>query len=604
MQHVKSAVRSAQWRLTIVRFFARFALLLTIGVFALFVATLMDRLLGVFIDWTIAPYIAAGTALVGALLWSLFTRPRTLAAARVLDERAGLRESLSTALCVEHQTDTWSKAVVLTAEEKARTLRVAQAIPIEAPSRWYVPAFAILGTAILWASLPRYDLLGLFAKRGEKQVNQQEILQVKADVKAKDDKLSEMLAKAGVELKKEEKNDDAIGKPPTELSAEEIRRSAVRKLTDVNEKLNQMQQSERQQQLQGLKDQMKQLKQPGPGPLQELSKNMAKGDFAKAQENLQDLQKKLEDSKLSPQEKEQLTEQLKNLSEQLKNQAAKQEELKNLMQKAGMDKKSAEELAKQAAKNPDAVKKALEQMKNLSPEDQKKLMESAMAMAKSMQQGDKMSEAMQQASKGMSQEGMSKEGQQAMQQMAQQLSEMEQMAQEGKSLEAAMSEAQQQLKEMGGKCDNPGECQGCKEGGKCEGGNCPGNKNGMWRQGDSSSQGKGSGGPGKGDGASPEQQAADFKMEKKKANTKTGAGPIISTRLVQGDQVRGESTADFESAVETAKGEAAEALESNRVPREYQDAVKKYFGTLEKKADAASAEKKSDQKSDKPAEKK
>ncbi|MFN9975125.1 MAG: hypothetical protein ACK58T_35065, partial [Phycisphaerae bacterium] len=216
---------------------------------------------------------------------------------------------------------------------------VAQAIPIEAPNRWYVPAFAILGTAILWASLPRYDLLGLFAKREEKQVNQQEILQVKADVKAKDDKLSEMLAKAGVELKKEEQNDNATAKPATELTAEEIRRSAVRKLTDVNEKLNQMQQSERQQQLQGLKDQMKQLKQPGPGPLQELSKNMAKGDFAKAQENLQDLQKKLEDSKLSPQEKEQLTEQLKNLSEQLKNQAAKQEELKNLMQKAGMDKK-------------------------------------------------------------------------------------------------------------------------------------------------------------------------------------------------------------------------------------------------------------------------
>ncbi|MFN9976611.1 MAG: hypothetical protein ACK58T_42595, partial [Phycisphaerae bacterium] len=212
--------------------------------------------------------------------------------------------------------------------------------------------------------------------------------------------------------------------------------------------------------------------------------------------------------------------------------------------------------------------------------------------------------AMQQASKGMSQEGMSKEGQQAMQQMAQQLSEMEQMAQEGKSLEAAMSEAQQQLKEMGGKCDNPGECEGCKNGGKCEGGNCKGKGNGMWRQGDSANQGQGSGGPGKGDGASPEQQAADFKMEKKKANTKTGAGPIISTRLVQGDQVRGESTADFESAVETAKGEAAEALESNRVPREYQDAVKKYFGTLEKKADAASAEKKSDQKSDKPAEKK
>lgn len=600
MNHVKSAVRAAQWRLWAVRFLARFTLLLTSGVVALFVATLIDRLFGVFIDWSIAPYAALAAAFLVALVWTIVTRPRPMNAARELDERAGLRESLSTALCVEHQTDTWSKAVVLTAEEKARTLRVGQAIPIEAPSRWYVPAFAILGTAILWMSLPRYDLLGLFAQREQKTVNQQEILQVKAEVKAKDDKLAEMLAKAGVELKKEDQAEDgATAKPPTELTAEEIRRAAVRKLTDVNEKLNQMQQSERQQQLQGLKDQMKQLKQPGPGPLQELSKNMAKGDFAKAQENLQDLQKKLDESKLSPQEKEQLTEQLKNLAEQLKNQTAKQEELKNLMQQAGMDKKTAESLAKQAAKNPDAVKKALEQMKNLSPEDQKKLMDSAMAMAKSMAQSDKMSEAMQQAAKGMSQEGMSKEGQQAMQQMAQQMSEMEQMAQDGKALEAALSEAQQQMKEMGGKCDNPGECKGCKEGGKCEGGNCKngGNRNGMWRQGDSANQGKGSGGPGKGDGASPEQQAADYKMDKKKANTKTGAGPIIGTRLVYGEQVRGESQAEFASAVESAKGEAAEALETMRVPREYQKAVQSYFGTLEKKA-ADAGEKKTDKPAD------
>lgn len=596
MNHVKSAVRAAQRRLWAVRFLARFTLLLTSGVVALFVATLVDRLFGVFIDWSIAPYAAVAAAFLVALVWTIVTRPRPMNAARELDERAGLRESLSTALCVEHQTDTWSKAVVLTAEEKARTLRVGQAIPIEVPSRWYVPAFAILGTTILWMSLPRYDLLGLFAQREQKSINQQEILQVKAEVKAKDDKLAEMLAKAGVELKKEDQPEDgATAKPPTELTAEEIRRAAVRKLTDVNEKLNQMQQSERQQQLQGLKDQMKQLKQPGPGPLQELSKNMAKGDFAKAQENLQDLQKKLDESKLSPQEKEQLTEQLKNLAEQLKNQTAKQEELKNLMQQAGMDKKTAEALAKQAAKNPDAVKKALEQMKNLSPEDQKKLMDSAMAMAKSMAQSDKMSEAMQQAAKGMSQEGMSKEGQQAMQQMAQQMSEMEQMAQDGKALEAALSEAQQQMKEMGGKCDNPGECKGCKEGGKCEGGNCKngGSRNGMWRQGDSANQGKGSGGPGKGDGQSPEQQAADYKMDKKKANTKTGAGPIIGTRLVYGEQVRGESQAEFASAVENAKGEAAEALETMRVPREYQKAVQSYFGTLEKKA-ADAGEKKTD----------
>ncbi|HEX8877058.1 MAG TPA: hypothetical protein VF777_09940, partial [Phycisphaerales bacterium] len=93
------------------------------------------------------------------------------------------------------------------------------------------------------------------------------------------------------------------------------------------------------------------------------------------------------------------------------------------------------------------------------------------------------------------------------------------------------------------------------------------------------------------------QQAADYKMDKKKANTKTGAGPIIGTRLVYGEQVRGESQAEFASAVETAKGEAAEALETMRVPREYQKAVQSYFGTLEKKA-ADAGEKKTDKPAD------
>jgi hypothetical protein len=599
MNTIKGAVRAASIRLFIVGFLARFATLVTLAIIALFIATLLDRLLGVAINWKLSLGVASGAAFVIALIWTFAKRHREIGAAQVLDERAGLRESLSTALCFEKSQDSWAKAVVLSAEEKARGLRVANAIPIEAPQRWYVPVFAALCVAIFWMSLPRYDLLGYFAKREQTQDRTQEIVQVKAEVKAKEDKLAEMLAKAGVELKKEENDDAALGKPASEINPEEIRRSAVKKLTDVNERLNQLQSGERQQQLQSLQDQLKQLKQPGPGPLQELSRNLAKGDFAKAQQALSELQKKLEDSSLSPQEKEQLKAQLDGLAKQLQDKAAKQEDLKNMLQKAGLDKKTAEELAKQAAKNPEAVKKALEQLKNMSPEQQKQMMESAMAMAKAMNQSDSMSQSMNQMAQSMSKEGMSKEGQQAMQQLSQQMSEMEQMSQEAQSLAAAASEAKQQLKEMGGQCDKDGECEGCKNGGQCKGGNCKNGGNGMWRAGDTNNQsGDGMGnGPGLGNGKrSPEQMAADYRTEKRKANSNTQAGPIIGTRLVYGEQVRGESAAEFASAVETAKGSAAEALEAMRVPREYQDAVKKYFGTLEKKADDANAKPATDSK--------
>ncbi|MBS0190062.1 MAG: hypothetical protein U0573_00905 [Phycisphaerales bacterium] len=584
MRQVHQAVRAASVRLFAARFFSAMVVLLTAGAAGLLLATLLERLIGLEVRWPSAVWWTLGSATALSLAWAALTHERGLAAARVLDERAGLRESLSTALCVEKDQDPWSRAVVGSAVDKAKAVRVGQAIPIQAPRRWFVPVFAAIGLAIVWMSLPRYDLLGLFAKREEKKQHAAEILQVKADVKAKEDKLAEILAKAGVDLKKEKDEESAAGKPSPEIDPDEIRRAAVKRLTEINEKLNQMQNGERQQQAQSLQEQMRQLKQPGPGPLQDLARNLAKSDFAKAQENLAELKQKLDQSALSPAEKEQLQKQLESLGQQLKDQAAKQNDLKNQLQKAGLDQKAAEKLAKEALQNPEALKKAIEQMKNLSPEQQKKLAESAMSMAKSMSQCDKMGQSMSQMAKSMSKQGMGKEGQQSMQELAQQMGELEQMTQESKAMAAAMNETKKQLEEMGSKCETPGECEGCKAGGECKGGSC---KNAsLWACGNKSSS-NGIGSSGRDTVLGAEQQASDYRTESRKADSQAKSGPIIGTRLVYGDQVRGESTAEFATAVEAAKGSAAEAIEAMRVPREYQDAVKKYFGTLEKKADDA-----------------
>jgi len=55
---------------------------------------------------------------------------------------------------------------------------------------------------------------------------------------------------------------------------------------------------------------------------------------------------------------------------------------------------------------------------------------------------------------------------------------------------------------------------------------------------------------------------------------------------VYGEQVKGESTAEFADAVEAGAQNAAEAIENKQVPREYQEAVKRYFGTLGEKVKA------------------
>ena len=51
-----------------------------------------------------------------------------------------------------------------------------------------------------------------------------------------------------------------------------------------------------------------------------------------------------------------------------------------------------------------------------------------------------------------------------------------------------------------------------------------------------------------------------------------------------GEQIKGESKKQFADAVEKADKAATEAIDNKTIPREYHDAVKNYFGRLQKKA--------------------
>jgi len=192
-----------------------------------------------------------------------------------------------------------------------------------------------------------------------------------------------------------------------------------------------------------------------------------------------------------------------------------------------------------------------------------------------------MSEGMQKMAQGMTQQGLQQEGQEGMQELQQQLSDMENMQNDMQNLDAALKEAKAQLEELGkcmGNCNKPGEGEG-------EGLGDP-SQQGSWRQGASNKYGKGSGGPGKGDGSSRPEEEADFQYDKKKANSQTTQGQIIGNRLVYGQQVKGESKAEFSSAVEAGVKAAAEAMESQTVAREYHGPMKHYFGTLQAKVKA------------------
>ena len=153
--------------------------------------------------------------------------------------------------------------------------------------------------------------------------------------------------------------------------------------------------------------------------------------------------------------------------------------------------------------------------------------------------------------------------------MSGQLSNMEMMQAEMSSLDQAMGECQSQLAKLG-------ECSG---GGGGQG------------QGNSQGFGKGSGGAGQGMGQGPDAQATDFMLKNERAEVNTtDDGPVIAATMVQGTQIRGESTATFSNAVQSAKTQAAEAIETKRVPRKHENAVQHYFGKLENESKKASGE--------------
>jgi hypothetical protein len=58
----------------------------------------------------------------------------------------------------------------------------------------------------------------------------------------------------------------------------------------------------------------------------------------------------------------------------------------------------------------------------------------------------------------------------------------------------------------------------------------------------------------------------------------------VSSRVVEGESIRGESKAEFVAAVARGEQNATEAIENNAVPREFHESIKAYFGRLKQRA--------------------
>ncbi len=571
MGQIQRVLAQAGRRLMLMSLIARGTAVLTVGLALLSLLVVVERSLGLAFPWPVIMYgIGAGCVMTTAV-WTWLKRHKGVELARIVDARADLKESLSTALCVADHKDSWSQAAVQSAQERAQRVHVRSALPLEVPRLWPMPIAAAGVLAVLWLAMPNFDLTGMLARKNQETEKKQAIEQAKVEVSEKNEALKKMMERAGLEPDQS----DEGSRDPFKLqgaTASDIRRSALRKLTDVKDRAEQLKRGLKGKELKALKDSLRQLRQPGPGPLSEFSRDLARGNFSGAQKSLNDLAKKLSDQSLSSDEREQLKKQLQSLKEQMKKAAERSGAIEKALKDAGLD----QDAAQQLARDPEALKKALEKMQGLSDEQKQKLMEMAQSQQMMSDQMESLAKTLGEMAEQMDSQAMSSEMMQAIADAGDKLSELEMMAMEMEALDALLDEALRQMSDLAG---NPGS------GGFSE-----------FQEGDGRdfSMGGGGGGSGRGMGSTAPGEKSAFKTKRVKSPTKTGQGPIIGQRLTYGQQIQGVSTATFDQSVTTAAEAAADAIETMRVDPEYHQAIKHYFGRLKQQAKKKTGESKTD----------
>lgn len=566
MQAVHRVVRKASLRLFARLLLQKLAVTTFVAVLGVLVAKLGFWTAGVGLDVLATVAIAAAAAVASAVLWAVLARPRGVAVARAVDEAAGLRESLSTAWIYEKETDPWSAAVRNDADRRAAAVDVRAALPVRLTQFWKAPPIAAAAVAIIWFVLPASspDIFGWMRQAEEVAQAEQEMEEAQVAVKTAEDLIQKVAEKTGQQFDqfKPEQN-------PELQTPQALRMAALDKLTQAEKALREeVEQGEAAMKLDAMRRELSRMKQPGPGPAAEMARELAKGDFEAAKQQLDELAKQLESGQMDEATRQQLAEQLKNMQAQLENIAKEKSSLEQALQQAGMSQEQAEQLAQQLAQNANnpqamqqAMQNAMQQMQNMTPQQQQQLMQQAMQMAQACQACNNMSQQMgQMAQAAMSQSSQSGDAMQAMQGM---LSQMEMMQMEQMAAQAMLAQTQAQMASM---CQNPG--------------------NGF----SSLRQGGGTGtGPfaGTGTNHATGDETAPIEVDRQAQRTPThlGQGPIVAERLVYGELVRGESVAQFSSAVQAASTGVAEAIEDNVVPIEWQESLQAYFGRLQKRAE-------------------
>ncbi len=504
-------------------------------------------------DWHwLAGFLVAGLAVAAG--WTFLALTPAIAAALEIDRRCGLKERISSSLAMgaaDRQSEA-GQALLADADARLRRTAVMERFPVRPPRHLLlplVPAALVLAAMIFWSPAERT----VAAAQGAGGT-----LPPAPEVKKSAEDLREKLA----ERRKEAENaglKDAtellkkLEQATDELKMQTDREKGLVKLNDLARELQ-----ERRKQLGGngesLKRQMEQIQGVDQGPADKLAKALAKGDFEKAANELQQLQKQLADNKLDPAKKNDLAKQMEQLKQKIEQLAKQQKEAQADLQKQAEQMKQAGD-SNAASKLEDEIQRLQQQ----GPQ-----MESLQSLCNKLGQ-----------CAGQMKKGQNGQAAQTMQEALQQLQEMAQQEKELKTLDNAMQTIADARRQMNcDKCGGKGceECQGDGMGGEMTAmGNGDGDKDGKPGQGL---------GKGRGDGARPESKGNDGRFYDSRVAQKVGKGAGQITGLTDGPNLKNRAEVEIQNAATAIEHGSTNPLSGQHLPKKQREHAQEYFDSF------------------------
>ncbi len=539
MDTVRKQAKVARRRLTVERFLR----LLPVNMLALLGIALIGLALPIFILMNVDKSLWYASWLIGAVVLALIInivrtwlgRPSLGDAAVEIDKRFGLRERLSSALMLapdDRETEL-GQALAADAEKRAQTLDVRDKFTWGMHRGLLLPVVPALAAVAMWFAplrQPESPASGNGAAVNQIANSTKPLIE---QIKKKREEAEKLGLEEAADMFRTLEGKLADLQKDTKLDTKQ----SLAKLNDIKQQLE-----KRREEIGGseaLKKNLQNLEKLDAGPAEALADALKKGDFEKAEKEAEKLLEKLNS-------KEGLS----------KEDLAKVEKQMEQLQKALTEAAQAHEQAK------DALKQQLEQAQangdmQKAGQLERKLAE-MQAKDSQMQQLQELSDSLSQCKECMG-KGDSQGAKDAMQKMASQLQKMNSQSGELQDLDQLMDSLSQSKSQMA--CQ---ECngQGCS---KC-----------MGKMGDMPTNGMGQG---RGAGDRPEEEnTVDFFESRVRDQMKKGE--TVYGGKIGGENKKGVSRAEVQSAVINSLTGEPEALDNQPLPKSQREHTREYFNSL------------------------